>query len=148
MGLAALAADYLFMGPLMVARLAAQLDLPAEQVESAEQLTRETRSKVLKVMWAGDRFETGESGRAGAGSSQLIHQSWLVALMLQNAGQKADARHSSAGPLLSHMHRALAGWAPQEAGGRAVRRAPAPLPPQFLPTHAMYPLGFEITLTL
>jgi hypothetical protein len=148
MGLAALAADYLFVGPLVVARLAAELaPVPSEQVETADQLVKELRAKALKVMWAGDRIETSESGRAGGGSSQLIHQRWLVALMLQNAGQKADARHTAAGPLLSQVHAALAGWVP-EGANRPIRRAPAPLPPQFLPTHAMYPLGFEITLTL
>lgn len=149
MGLPALVADYLFIGPLIAARLAAEIaDLPVEHVETAEQLNQaDQRRRTAKVMWAGDTFEPGENGRAREGSSQIVHQRWLVALVMNHEGQKADARHTAAGPTLSAIHRALAGWQPAGAA-RALRRAQAPLRPSLTPTSAVYPLGFEITLAL
>lgn len=149
MGLPALEADYLFLGPLIVARIKAEVaDLQTvEHVETGEQILREQRAKVGLVMWSGDVFDTTEMGRAGAGASQLVRQRWMVAVMLNNAGQAQAARHTVAGPLLSQVHKALAGWQP-EGAGRTFRRAQAGLPPQFTPTHGMYPLGFEITLAL
>lgn len=149
MGSQAMAADYLFVGPLLLARLAAQLpDLPGELVESPEQVLRaDNRPAVIKLMWAGDRFDPSDGGRAGGGTSQLVHQRWLLVLGLNHAGQAPDARNTVAGPHLSRLHRALAGFTP-EGAGRPVRRAQAALAPTFTATQAIYPLGFEITLAL
>ena len=149
MGLPALAADYLFVGPLMLARLLEQVpELPAELVESPEQVLRaDQRPAVAKLMWAGDRFDTTESGRAGGGASQLVHQRWLLVLGLNNPAVDPAGRNTAAGPLLSRLHRAMSGWSPAGAN-RPVRRAQAALAPTFTTTQAIYPLGFEITLTL
>lgn len=144
MGLPAVAQDYLFVGPQLVAALAS-LGVPTELVESAEQLTeRDQRATVLGVMWAGDTV--GDDARSGG--SQLVHQRWLVLLMINNAGQAAAARSGRAGPLLSQVHSALAGLSVPGAGGRKLRRASANLSPQLTPTRALFPLGFEITLAL
>lgn len=149
MGLPALAADYLFVAPLIAARLAEQVpDIPVDVCETTDQVLKaDKRARVLMVLWAGDRVEASESGRAGAGASQLLHQRWLVMLGLNNVAKAADARNVAAGPVLSKVHKALAGWVP-EGAGRAMRRASAPLQPTFTSDKAVYPLGFEITLTL
>lgn len=149
MGLSALAADYLFIGPLIEQRLRAQLpDIPVDLCETVEQvLAADKRQRVLMVLWASDRVDSNPDGQARAGASQMLHQRWLVMLGLANAGRTADARNLAAGPVLSQVHKALAGWTP-EGAGRALRRANAPLQPTFTSTKAVYPLGFEVTLTL
>lgn len=145
MGLPALAADYLFIGPLMVARLQDQVvDIAVEMVERPEQvLEADKRARVLMVMWGGDRF--GDEARAGA--SQVLVQRWMVLLGLNSVAPAAAARNLAVGPMLSQVHRALAGWAP-EGSPRALRRANAALQPLFTQSKAVYPLGFEVQLSL
>jgi hypothetical protein len=149
MGLPALVDDYLFIGPLIVARLAAEVaDIPVDLVERPEQvLEADKRQRVIMVMWAGDRFVEGESGRAAGGASQALRQRWLVIFATNNVGKAAAARTQGAGPVLSSVHRALAGWTP-EGAARPMQRANAPLQPTFTQAKAVYPLGFEIALTL
>lgn len=149
MGLSALAADYLFIAPLLQQRLLDRVpDIPVDVCETAEQvLAADRREQVLIVMYAGDRFDTGEAGRARGGASQVVQQRWLVMLALNHVGKPADARHAKAGPLLSRIHAAVAGWEPAGAQ-RAFRRANSPLSPTLTKAKAVYPLGFEITLTL
>jgi hypothetical protein len=149
MGLPALEADYLFLAPLIEARLLDQVpDIPVDVCETADQVLKaDTRQRVLMVLWAGDRIDTADGGNARAGASQLVHQRWLVMLGLKNVGRAPDARNTRAGPLLSKVHKALAGWTPDGAA-RAMRRTNAPLQPTFTESKAVYPLGFEITLSL
>ena len=145
MGLAALQADYLFLGPLIAARLADQVpDVPVSVVETTAQLLAEDRrSRSVMVMWAGDGF----GDRAGNGKHQQITQRWLVILGLNNVAPGTDARHQVAGPVMSQLHAALAGWTPDECN-TPLKRAPATLRPDFTKTKALYPLGFEINLSL
>lgn len=149
MGTPALAADYLFLGPLIQARLTQQLpDLPVDVCERSEQvLAADKRQRVLMVMWAGDAIDETDAGRARDGASQAMRQRWMVALGLNNVGKVADARHVAAGPVLSRVHQALAGWTP-DGCVRALRRANAPMRPLFTDSKAVYPLGFDIPLTL
>lgn len=148
MGLPALQSDYLFLGALIKARLLAQVaDMPVETCERPEQvLEADRRAHMLMVLWAGDRFDTGAGGRAEAGA-QLVWQRWLVCVALNNVGAAKDARHLAAGPLLSAVHQALAGWRP-DGCPRPLLRANAPLAPVFTDRKAIYPLGFEIQLSL
>jgi hypothetical protein len=149
MGLPALAADYLFLAPLIAQRLLDQVpDIPVDVCETTKQvLEADKRQRVLLVLWAGDRVADGEASRASGGASQLLHQRWLVMLGLNNVAKAGDARNVAAGPVLSQVHKALAGWTPPGAA-RPLRRASAPLQPTFTESKAVYPLGFEITLTL
>lgn len=145
MGLPALQADYLFLGPLIKARLATSLpEVPVDVCETAEQvLAADKRPQVLMVLWAGDVF----GDHAGGGRSQKLRQRWLVMLGMNNAGKQADARHSKAGPLLSRVHKALAGWQP-EGCATSLTRAAASMRPDINQLKALYPLGFEIELAL
>lgn len=149
MGLPAFADDYLFLGPLIQARLQQLLpEMPVDVCERADQvLAADKRQRVLMVLWAGDRIPVAEAGRASAGASQQVFQRWLVMLGISNVGKQPDARNVAAGPLLSQVHKALAGWTP-EGAARAMQRAQAPLQPTFTDSKAVYPLGFEISLTL
>lgn len=149
MALPALAADYLFLGPLIEARLKDQVpDVPVDVCETVDQvLAADTRQLVLMVMWAGDHFPETEAGRALAGASQKVQQRWLVMLALNNVAQAKDARHLRAGGLLSKTHAALAGWVPPGCTN-AMRRVNAPLRPDINARKAIYPMGFGIQLSL
>lgn len=149
MGLPALEADYLFLGPLLVQRLKDQVgDVPVEQIERPEQvLAADNRSRVLMVMWAGDVVPASEPGRAAGGASQKITQRWLVLLAVQNVGMTAAARQDGAGPWLSRIHKALAGWKP-EGAVHPLTRASSSMAPDFTKTKGLFPMGFEIQLNL
>lgn len=149
MGLAALHANYLFLGPLIAARLVDQVpDVPVEVCETTAQvLAADQRALVLMVMWAGDSFAEGERGRAGNGANQAMRQRWLVMLALNNVSATKDARHQRAGALLSQTHKALAGWIP-EGAVHSFKRANAAMRPDINAQKAIYPMGFEIELSL
>lgn len=149
MGLPALRDDYLFLAPLIEARLLDQVpDVPVDVIERPEQvLAADKRAKVLMVMWAGDRVATNDRGQAAGGASQIVVQRWLLIYAVNNVGKAPDARQLGAGAVLSQMHLAVAGWVP-EGAARPFMRANSPLQPTFTDSKAVYPLGFEISLTL
>lgn len=138
--------DYFFIGPRIVARLALHVpELPAEVVERPEQLLEaDKRSAVLAVMWAGDRFNVGPNGRVLDGA--MVYQRWLVILGSNNVGKAAAARAAAAGPLMSRVHRALAGWRPEDCVYPMLRTNG--VAPTFTEHKAVLPLGFEIQLAL
>lgn len=149
MSLPDLANDYLFLAPLIEQRIKDTVaNVPVDVCETAAQvLAADKRSQVVMVLWAGDRFDASDRGRAGAGAQQILTQRWLVMLGISSAAPTPDARNTRAGPLLSQLHKALAGWTPQGAY-RPFVRANAALQPTFTSNKAVYPLGFEITLNL
>lgn len=143
--------DYLFLGPLIEDRLRGEIGQNVA-VESIEQMSQvrdnaDLRELVVYVMWGGDRFNTTEGGRAGAGASQQVYQRWIVWARVRNEST-ADlaARNRRAGPLLSAIHKALAGWVP-EGALRPLVRAQGPAP-DYRPASGLYPLAFEINMAL
>ena len=148
----ALLADYLFLGPLIEERLRATLDagVPVEGIEQMSQANeaQDLRAVVVYVMWGGDRFDGGEAGRAGGGTSQRLKQRWLVLVRVRNASAAVkDARNAAVGPLLSQVHKAVSGWEPEGALMHKFVRAQG-LAPDYKSTSALYPLAFEINLAL
>lgn len=142
---ALLLADYLFLQGLIQERLATQLgnDLPVQGIENLAQVTDANLARdTLFVMWDGERFPDDATG----GASTLVQHRWLVLLAVKNARQTKDARNESAGPLLSRVHKALAGWTP-EGAFRPFRRANG-RQPSYSASVALYPLTFVIQLTL
>lgn len=146
MGLPAVAENYLFIGPLIQQRLQQLVgDVPVDLVERTEQvLDADKRVRVLMVMYGGDRFDVGPNGRTV--NSQLVYQRWLVFLATNNVGKGQAARLAPLGPLLSTVHKALAGWVPQGAV-HAMQRANGPQP-TFTDSKAVLPLGWEINLSI
>jgi hypothetical protein len=142
---AALASNYLFCGPLLEQRL--RESLPGTPVEGIEDLAQagaeDARQRALFVLWDGDRFgDTALSGRA-----QIVTQRWLVLLYQRHASPtQRDARAQAAGPVLSTVHQAVAGWAP-EGAHRAFKRGPGRAP-SYTKASGLFPLTFEIDLTL
>jgi hypothetical protein len=149
MALPALLEDYLFIGPLLRERLLAEVpDVPVDLCETVDQvLAADRRERVLMVMWAGDAFPDTPGSEAGAGKSVAFRQRWLVLLALNNVSAARTARNDRAGALLSQVHKAVSGWAPDGAH-RPFRRANAPLRPDINQAKAIYPMGFEIQLNL
>lgn len=145
-----LPADYLIAGPLIMQRL--RDEVPAlRQVLPLEDLSRLPESAVASpfayVMYDGDEVLEGE-GRARQGASQLVRQRWLVVLAIRNAAQAATARiatDEAAGPLISKLIAALAGWTvePFRAG---LYRITAPRV-SYGANSALYPLLFAGELT-
>lgn len=144
MGLPAFVEDYLFLGPLIQERLADQVpDMPVEVVETADQVfAADRRQQVLMVMWAGD-VPAGTAARA----STVLRQRWLVMVALGDVSLVKDARQLRAGPLMSQVHKALVGWVPRGAV-HPFTRAAASMRPDIRKDKALYPLGFEIELSL
>ena len=149
----ALMLDYLFVGRLIKARLASnvvglELQGAVLGIESLAQATeRSINAPTAYVLWEGDRIDVGPQGNAGNGRWQMAVQSWTVLVAVRNADQdQHDARNESAGPLISSVHRALAGWKPMDdlrpftrAQGRKAT---------YTANVGLYPLTFEILLNL
>jgi hypothetical protein len=144
MGLAALKQDYLFVLPLMQARLADQVpDIPVDIVETVEDvLAADHRANVLMVMYAGE-LVTANAARV---STALTHR-YLVLVALSNVAKGTNSRNRKAGPLMSATNQALVGWTP-EGAATPMRRASTPTRPDFTKTKALYPMAFEIDLNL
>ena len=148
---AALQADYLFLGPLLEQWLRSEIgeNIAVEGVESMAQArdAQEQRELVLYVMWGGDRIDPSQTGRAGAGTSQRIMQRWVVLVRVGTPNKTAKAaRNTRVGPLLSAVHKAVAGWQPEGCYAPFVRtQGPAP---DYAPASGLYPLAFEINLVL
>lgn len=139
-------ADYLFLGPLIRQRIAAQIaGLPVEGVAELQQIvdSQDQRHQVAFVLWSGDRFPDTAMG----GEASVVFQQWDVWLRVFNASPlNLDGRNDAAGPVLSTLHKALAGWKP-EGLFRSFRRMAGPRP-NYQRVSGMYPLSFEITLNL
>lgn len=140
MALPALTQDYLFVLPLIAARLADQVpDIPVEVVETADQVfAADKRAQVLMVMWGGEGI--AQLGRISA-------QRYLVLLGVQNVSPAKDARQTVAGPVMSQVHAALNGWVPRGAVNK-MRRATAAMRPDIRKDKALYPMGFELELSI
>lgn len=146
--------DYLFVGPKIVQRLRDQMaglvqPMDVLHIEHLRQAAANigTRSPVIFVLWDGEGMGSGQR-EANNGAARIMHQIWTVCLYVRNASQVAlDARNLEAGPLMSKIHMALAGWKPGGSIHPMHRTSPGKRP-QY-PTDsmsAMYPLSFSIDL--
>jgi hypothetical protein len=141
----ALLANYLFIAPLLEARLQEQIvSVPVEAIEQLAQAGAEdARPTVIYLLWDGDQF--GDS--TPRGTSQIVSQRWLALLYQRHMSPNdKDARAQAAGRHLSSIHKAVAGWKP-EGCERPFRRAQG-RSPSYSKTSGLFPLTFEIDLHL
>ncbi|WP_290889381.1 hypothetical protein [Arenimonas sp.] len=139
----ALPADYLGAAPLIVERL--RTAVPALRgVLLADDLAalaeRTAVGPLAFVIYDGDEVLEGD-GRARQGASQMVRQRWAVIMAVRSAVQHRDgALHQIAGPLLTAVIAALAGWhtPPYRA---PLYRITAPRV-DYGPNFALYPLLF------
>ena len=137
--------DHLFVGEQILERLRAQVPgLPVEGVEQLAQVGKEDlRPRSAFVLWHGERY-SGVVPRTG---TVEVVQTWLVLLHVRHvAAHDQAARNRQAGPLLSQLHRALAGWTPPGAFSPLQRVTGGS--PDYTIKSALYPLAFEQKLGL
>ena len=76
-----------------------------------------------------------------------MRQIWTAIVVVRNSAQHdGNARNVEAGPLLAQVHSALAGWVPPGAF-RPLQRVQGRRA-QYTPNVGLYPLTFELALTL
>jgi hypothetical protein len=103
-----LEADYLFMQGVICARIEECTLFNVRGIDSLVQATEnDVRDAVVYVLYEGERIvDTG-----GKGTNLLTGQRYSALLGLANATQNDEAaRNGAAGPMLSKVHKALAGW--------------------------------------
>lgn len=142
---AALLLDYLFLQGLLEERIRTQL--PGVEVRGVEEIRQvidaSVRVDTIFVLWDGERFPDDADG----GKAVMARQRWIVFYARPDASQNdSAARNRSAGPVLSALHKALAGWIPDGAG-RPMRRTNGPRP-NYRANVGLYPLAFDIALNL
>jgi hypothetical protein len=124
---------YFAAEPLIVARVRAQMPALKQVFGMADLATlRDNATQFAPcvcVVYDGDEIPQAESARAGAGAAQVVLQRWVTWLIVRNVreAQRGEATREDAGPLLSSLISALAGWQP-EASFRPLRRGPSPRP--------------------
>jgi hypothetical protein len=137
--------DHLFAGEQIRQRLQEKMpDLPVDGIERMAQAGKEDlRQRAAYVMWDGERFS---SVVPSVGTVDVV-QTWLVVLHVRHASAlDKDARNGMAGPLLSRLHKALAGWTP-EGAFRPLQRVNGGRP-SYTAQSALYVLAFELPLGL
>lgn len=143
---AELAKNYLFVQPLIAARLSDELpDVPVRSIDSLATATEnDVRDAVIYVLFEGERF----TDEAGNGLRNMVRQRYSVMLGIEHKRQNDEAgRNANAGPLLSRIHAALSGYTHESLHTRTFKRANG-RPPIYTTGVALYPLTFEISINL
>lgn len=135
------AADALWPGPLLVARLLAQVPelrevLLIDDIDPALPPTRQYPAALVML----DSF-----GPQAADPQQLVadaQQDWVVAIAVQSVAADLDRSMRAVGPLASKLIKALQGWVPDgQRNPFAWRRA---LRVSRSPSHTYYPFVFSL----
>lgn len=142
-------ADYLAPWDLIMERLRDQVP-ELQAVLSAPDLAAiredQQRTPNAQVMYDGDDVASGDGASAGRGAAQVVYQRYLVYLCVRNVrdpGRLAGA-FGEAGPLVSKIIKALAGWQPS-SDFRPLRRTSAGKP-LYSPGYVYFPVGFSTQL--
>lgn len=146
MGNLHIAANYLFVQPLIAQRLCDELPgVPVRSIDSLASATEnDVRDTLIYVLFEGERF-TDESGD---GLRNMVRQRYAVMLAVEHKRQNDDAaRNAAAGPVLSKIHLALSGYTHEHLHSRTFKRTNG-RPPIYTPGVALYPLTFEILVNL
>lgn len=124
--------DHLAVEGLLIARIGAQVQglravLSAADLAGVSQTQQVTPA--VHVLYAGDQVPTGEGARGWTGTPQKINQHWMAVVAVRNARtqRSGEAARSDAGPLLSQLIAALAGYTLGPDFG-PLMRVPAPQP--------------------
>jgi hypothetical protein len=141
-----LEANYFFAQQIMVDRLQETLpELPVRGIDSLATATdNDVRDAVVYVLFEGERF----TDDAGNGLRNAVRQRFSAMLGVEHKRQNDDAgRNGEAGPLLSKIHKALAGFTHDSLMTRPFKRTNG-RSPIYTPGSAIYPLSFEILINL
>lgn len=136
--------NYLFVQPLMAARLEEVLPhVPVRSIDSLATATdNDVRDTLIYVLYEGERF----TDEAGNGLRNMVRQRYSVMLAIEHKRQNDEAEgNTNAGPLLSKIHAALSGYTHESLNTRTFKRANGRAP-IYTPGVALYPLTFEILI--
>ena len=124
--------DYLFLEPLLIERITAQVDglqLVAGVPDLQTVAENQNYSPAVYVIYLGDEIATGPAGQGGAKKIQTVTQNWAVVLAVYSADANGDGSEArrDAGPLLGKLISAVTGWKPSidvNPFGRSARQSP------------------------
>lgn len=141
--------DYLFLEPLLIARLREQVPAFVEVTGVAGLAQMNDDNPVCPmayVMYLGDSINTAPAATGGSlGKLQFVTQLWAIVICVYFAdgrGLGADIS-SEAGPLIKQVVDALAGWRPESNICRAITRSNQSLPAQYENGYGYYPMVFQ-----
>lgn len=109
--------DYLFLEPLLVERIRAEVPGLAAVSGLPDLSTLDDQSQVspsVYVIYLGDQVGTGAQAQGGARAIQTVAQHWAAVLTVYYADAQGDGEGARrlAGPLLGRLLKALTGWKP------------------------------------
>lgn len=144
-------ADYLAAEDAIRQRLEAEVTAARAVLASAELASMQERGQItpaLHVIYGGDTVPTGP-GQVDDGRYHVIHQRWLVIVAVRSARgqQTGTGARDEAGPLMTAVMQALAGWRPLPELG-TLRRASAPGPAYSPGGYAYFPTAWDVPLIM
>jgi len=137
-------ADFLATEEAIVDRLKDQIAAlrhVESKVDTESSAGQDSPSPAAYVEFIGSRLPQNDSAQAGEGALQEIQLGFMVTLVLRRAGSNGRKLRKEAGPLISAIFVALAGWLPDE-DGRALACVGIERP-AYKPNYAYFPLVFQ-----
>lgn len=144
--------DYLVLEDLLVDRIKETMpELKAVLTATDLAAVKDDRKADLAVhvVYLGDEIGSGPQHQGGSGKVQAITQQWMVVLVVKFAGSPTTGKGNRklAGPLITKLLKALAGWEPPNVPLDALRRINAPKV-IYNNGFAYYPFAFKTQFTL
>lgn len=137
--------NYLEAEGLIIARIKAEVSglkavLPAADLAGVAENAQP--SPAVHVIYAGDQVPGSDNQRSTSGALQKVTQQWYAVVAVRNARTQTSgaAARETAGPIITQVLAALAGWQPADAF-KPLKRVNAP-PPKTIGTFAYFPLLF------
>ncbi|WP_089415340.1 phage tail terminator protein [Vitreoscilla filiformis] len=137
------AADFLFVGRAMAARLAASVPALRESlmVDEIEPTATRTRQVPAALVMLHDQSPDG--GGDGYSDVSVVRQQWLVFLVDKTGRNTADRGGEKVGPLLPQIVQCLHGWRVPGTSRNLAWAPGAPTPKYFQDGTVMFPLLFS-----
>ncbi|RUI34546.1 hypothetical protein [Pseudomonas aeruginosa] len=138
--------DYLFLEPLLVERIQAEVPGLANVSGLPDLATLEELSQVspcVYVIYLGDEIGAGADHQGGSRAIQTVTQHWAAVLTVYYADAQGDGEGArrEAGPLLGQLIKALTGWVPEQGVG-PLARSPQASPVSYSNGYFYFPLVF------
>ncbi|CDM42388.1 phage tail terminator protein [Ectopseudomonas oleovorans] len=139
--------DYLFLEPLLVERIRAQVPGLADVLAIPDLASLDEDGQVspsVYVVYLGDDTGSGAPHQGGARKIQTVTQNWAAVLHVYyaDATGRGEGARREAGPLLGKLLTELTGWMP-DGCTTPLARAPRQAPVAYSNGHFYYPLVFE-----
>lgn len=138
--------DYLFLEPLLIERIKAQVSGLAEVVAVPDLVSLEEDSQSspsVYLVYLGDEIGSGAAHQGGLRKIQAVTQNWAAVLHVYyaDATGRGEGARLEAGPLLGQLLTALTGWIP-DGCSTPLARTPKQAPVTYSNGHFYYPLVF------